>query len=64
MGGCGQLLIATKQQLACFYRELLEKIAHFEQENLSSLATPLHKKQLLEPINSAGGDKLLKLVRH
>lgn len=48
----------------CLHRELLEKIAHFEEQELSLTAGgSLHKHRQLDPLNSMGGEKLLQMVR-
>jgi len=50
--------------LAVHCRELLEKIAHFERRELNTMTGPsLHKLKKLDPLNTAGGDKLLQMVR-
>jgi hypothetical protein len=44
-------------------RELLDKIAHFEQQELSLTGGSMMKHRQLDPLNSAGGEKLLQRVR-
>ena len=46
-----------------YLRELLAKIADFEQQELSSGAGTFHKHRKLDPINTTGGEKLLQMVR-
>ena len=46
------------------YRELLDTIAQFERTSVAEqqIAPPSRKYAQLEPMNSAGGEKLLQLV--